>query len=88
MEMLCRVFVPRRVATPDMSAFETHAQMNPCIPCFYAVFANVLLGAGDPNLVEMLALRHDCFAPRAVVLADLSHGRPQAASKFLHLRHN
>jgi hypothetical protein len=43
-----------------MPAFEAHSQVNPGVPGFYAVLANVLAGFGKLDLIQVRAfLRHD-----------------------------
>src|SRR5882762_9595478 len=51
------VLIFRRIAATDMSAFETHPQVNPGVPGFYAVLANVLVGLGKLNLIQVRALQ-------------------------------
>ncbi len=55
MEMLCGVPVFRGVTTADVPAGETQAQMNPRVTCFHAVFANMLRGLANLDLIEMRA---------------------------------
>src|ERR1051326_8998449 len=56
MEMLARVLVLRRIATADMSTDKAEAQMDPGIADLHAIFADVLIGSGDFDLIGMFAL--------------------------------
>ena len=43
-----------------MPAFEAQSQMNPGVPGFYAVLANMLVSLGELDLIQVRAfLRHD-----------------------------
>lgn len=43
-----------------MFTFEAQSQVNPGVPGFYAVLANVLVGLGKLDLIQVRAfLRHD-----------------------------
>ena len=55
-EMLGRMLVLGRVAAPHVPTRQTQPQMNPCITCLNAFFANMLVGVLKLNLVEMGAL--------------------------------
>jgi hypothetical protein len=58
-EVLGGVFIFRRIAAADVSAFEAHPQVNPGVPGFYAVLANALVGLRKLDLSQMRALeRH------------------------------
>lgn len=59
MKMLGGVLVLRRITTAHVSAFKTQAQMDPAASSFHAVFANVGIGAGELNLIEVSTLFHD-----------------------------
>jgi hypothetical protein len=52
-KMLGGVLVLRGVATTDVSALQAHPQMHPSISGFNAVFAYILVCAGNPDLIEM-----------------------------------
>lgn len=58
MEMLGRMFIFRRIATADVAAFQAQTQMHPRVSKFDALFANVLVGAGNRNLIQVGALAH------------------------------
>jgi hypothetical protein len=47
------MFVLGGVATPHMPALYAKAEMDPGVSCFHAIFTNVLLGAGNPDVVEV-----------------------------------
>jgi|HubBroStandDraft_5_1064220.scaffolds.fasta_scaffold391268_2 hypothetical protein len=49
------VFVFGRIAATDVAAGHAHAEVNPGVAEFYAFFADVGVGRGDFNLIEMLA---------------------------------
>jgi hypothetical protein len=57
MEVLSSVFILRRIATADVAADHTQAQMNPRIAKFYAFFADMRLCRCDFDLIEMFAVR-------------------------------
>jgi hypothetical protein len=57
MEMFGCVFVLRRIATSHLPADHTHSQMNPSVADLHALFADVLVGARNLDLIQMLALR-------------------------------
>jgi hypothetical protein len=52
-EMLGRVFILRRVATGGISADEAHAQVNPGVAGFDAIFADMFIGFSYFDLIEM-----------------------------------
>jgi hypothetical protein len=60
--MLGRLIVLRRVlifggvATPDFSASQTEPQVDPCITYFHALFASVLVGFRNLDLICVLAI--------------------------------
>ena len=56
--VLGRMFVLRAVATPDMTASEAQAQMDPVISCLEALFATGAARSDWANVVQMGAL-HD-----------------------------
>jgi hypothetical protein len=51
LEVFRRVLVFRRIAAPDIPAFETHAQVYPAIAHLHALFANVLAGLRKFDLI-------------------------------------
>jgi hypothetical protein len=53
LEVLGRVFVFRRVATPYVTAGKAQAKVNPGVAHFHAFFADVRFGCFDLNLVEV-----------------------------------
>lgn len=69
MKMLGGVLILRRIATTDISADKAETQVNPSITHFYALFANVLGGRPDFDLVEMgasivhMSLSEHCCVP-------------------------
>jgi len=56
-EVLGGVFIFRRIAASDVSAFETHPQVKPGVPDFYAVLADVLVRLGKLDLIQMRAFQ-------------------------------
>jgi hypothetical protein len=57
-KVFCGVLVFGRIAATDMPAFKTQAQVDPGIAHFHAFFANVRVGLGELDLIEMRALGH------------------------------
>jgi hypothetical protein len=57
------MFVPGRIAAADVPALHTQAQVNPCIAHLHALRADVLVGGGDLDLIQMLAFGGH-FGPR------------------------
>ena len=53
MEMFCGVPIFRRIATADLSADEAHAEVDPFVACFRALFTDVLVGSSDFDLIEV-----------------------------------
>ena len=53
MEMFCGVPIFRRIATADLSADEAHAEVDPFVACFRALFTDVLVGFSDFDLIEV-----------------------------------
>jgi hypothetical protein len=51
MEVLRRVFVLRRIAASDVTAFKAHPQVHPAISGLDAVFADVLPGTRYFDLI-------------------------------------
>jgi hypothetical protein len=47
------VHVLRRITAADVTTFQTHAEMNPCVSHLDALRADVFVSAGDLDLVEM-----------------------------------
>ena len=52
--------------------------MDPPVTGFHAFFTNMLFRAGDPDLIEMLALRH-VVSPRLLLISY----RPEAEPLYL-----
>src|SRR5690348_845187 len=57
-KMLCRVLVLGRIAAAHVAAFEAQPQMHPCVMHLHALFANVLVGTREFDLIEMFARSH------------------------------
>jgi hypothetical protein len=55
-EMFSGVLVFGRIAAGDVPTIETHPQMHPSVARLYTVFANVLVGLAEFDLIEMRAL--------------------------------
>jgi hypothetical protein len=55
-EVLGSVAVLGRIATADFTAHQTHPQVNPGVPGLNTLFADVLVGRPDLDLVEMRTL--------------------------------
>lgn len=53
MKMFGRMFVFGRIAAADVAADETHAEMDPLISHFYALFANMRFGFADFDLIQV-----------------------------------
>src|SRR4029077_4466004 len=51
-EMLGGVFVLRRVAAPNITALQAEPKMDPSVPFLDALFADMLVGAGELDLIE------------------------------------
>jgi hypothetical protein len=49
------MLILRRIAATDVAAGHAHAEVNPGVAEFYAFFADVRVGGGDFDLIEMLA---------------------------------
>ena len=64
-KMLRSVFIFRGIATADVSAFQAQSQMDPRVPQFDAVLADVFLGTGNLDLVEMRTFSSHCDSPLA-----------------------
>jgi hypothetical protein len=56
MKMFGGVLIFGRIAAAHLPAHHAHAQMNPGVAEFYALFANVCFGGGELDLIEMFAL--------------------------------
>lgn len=54
-KMFGGVFVLGRIAAADVAANHAHAEVNPGVTQFYAFFADVRVGGGDFNLIQVLA---------------------------------
>jgi len=52
-KVLGGVLILGRVATTDISALKTKPKMDPSVSCFNTLFADVLVGFSDFDLVEM-----------------------------------
>jgi hypothetical protein len=60
MEVLSRMLILGRIAAADLPALQAHAEVDPGIPCLYALFTDVLIGVFDLDVVEVGALlRHE-----------------------------
>jgi hypothetical protein len=53
MEVFCGVPIFRRIATADLPADEAHAEVDPFVACFRALFTDVLVGFSDFDLIEV-----------------------------------
>ena len=51
-----RMFIFRRVAAADMPARQAHAQVNPAIADFDAIFADARIGLRECDLIQVGAL--------------------------------
>src|SRR5208283_4381635 len=56
LEVLGCMFVLRRITAAYLSTFQAQPQMDPCIPCFDAIFANMFVRVCNFDLVEMCTL--------------------------------
>jgi hypothetical protein len=63
-KMLRGMLVLRGITAPHMPARKTQAQVNPGIPSFHALFANVLVRASKLDLIQMRALTLHGFSKR------------------------
>jgi hypothetical protein len=54
-KVLGRVLILRGIAAAHVSALQAKPQVHPCIPDLHAIFADVLIGGGELNVVEMAA---------------------------------
>ncbi len=61
-EVLGGVLILRRIATADVTALQTEAQMHPCVAGFDVVFANVLIGSGKSDPIEMCTFNQRIFS--------------------------
>ncbi len=52
-KVLRGVLVLRRIAAPHMAASQTETQVNPGISSLNAIFANVLVGILEFDLIQM-----------------------------------
>ncbi len=52
-EVFGGVLILGRVATPHLPTDEAQAQVDPCIPHFHALFADMFVGFSKFDLVEM-----------------------------------
>jgi hypothetical protein len=53
MEMFSGMFIFRGITASDVTAYKTHAEMDPLIAHLHAFFADVGLGFADFDLVEV-----------------------------------
>ena len=56
MKMSGSVLVFRRVAAAYVSAGKAEPQVDPLVSGFHTIFADVLVGCGDTNLIFVLAI--------------------------------
>ena len=54
------VLVHGRIAAADVPTLHAHAQVNPGVAHLYALRADVGVGAGELDLVEVMAFRGHC----------------------------
>lgn len=59
MKVLGGVLILRGVTTAYVSTFKTQPQVYPSVPHLYAFFADVLVGGGDADLIQVRASRHE-----------------------------
>jgi hypothetical protein len=83
-KMLGGVFVLRRIAAGRMPASQAHAEVNPCVAGFHAVFTHVFVGGSHFDLVEMRALLGHDF-PRFSTLGFLGWLLGSLAACFRHV---
>jgi hypothetical protein len=58
--VLGRVLIFRRVAATNVPALQAQSQVNPGVPCLYAVLADMLVGVSYLDLIQVRAFqRHD-----------------------------
>jgi len=64
MKMLGGMLVLRGIATAHIAAFQAQSEVHPSVSEFDALFANMLLGVCDFDLIEMSAsFGHDVLRP-------------------------
>jgi hypothetical protein len=69
LEVFGRVFVFRGIAAAHVSAGQAEPQVNPRVPQFHTLFANVLIGCGEPDLICVLAIHLEpSFLPVALAI--------------------
>jgi len=68
------VLVLRRVAAADIPTFKAESQMDPPVTGFHAFFTNMLFRGGDPDPIEMFALRH-LASPRPLLTCCRTRSR-------------
>ena len=56
LEVLGRVLVFRRIAATYVSAGQTEPQVDPGVPQLHTLFADVLVGGSDFDLISMFAV--------------------------------
>jgi hypothetical protein len=54
-KMLGGVFILRRIAATDVPAYHAHAQMDPGVAHFHALFTDVSVSGRELDLIQMLA---------------------------------
>jgi hypothetical protein len=57
MKVFGGVFVLGRIAASHVAANHTHTQVDPGVAGFHAIFADMLVGRPNLDLLQMLALR-------------------------------
>ena len=62
MEVLGGMFVFGGVAAAHVAALQAKAEVDPGVSRLHAIFADVLVGGGDADLVEVSALRGHCVS--------------------------
>jgi hypothetical protein len=63
MKVFGSVLVLGRIAAAHVAALQAHAQVHPVIAGLYAVFANVLVGGSNADLVQVSALGSHFISP-------------------------
>jgi hypothetical protein len=54
-EVFGGMLVLRGIAATDVAAHHAHAEMNPGVAHLYALFANMRVGVGEFDLIQMVA---------------------------------
>ena len=60
-EMFGRMLVLRGIAAADVAAFQAETQVYPCVSEFDAIFTDMFVRADQLDMVEMIALSHNCL---------------------------